>query len=221
MNRTATVRTWRWGEPVAELAAARARGAVLVVPTESSYGLGVDPGNAAAVAAVYRLKARDAGKPLPVVVAASGQVADLGVDPALPELAAAARCWPGPLTVVLPLAAGRTLPAAAGSGSVAVRVPAHDGLRRLLAALGPLTATSANPSGGAPLLDPAALPALLARAAGAAAVEVVLVDGGVLPGGPPSTVVAFDAGGRPRILRPGRWSAAEVGACLGIDPPPS
>jgi L-threonylcarbamoyladenylate synthase len=201
--------TWRWGDPVAVLAAARARGAVLVVPTESSYGLGVDPGNRRAVEAVYRLKAREAGKPLPVVIAEPAQAAALGVDPGLPELARAARCWPGPLTAVLPLRPGTGLPAAAGTGSVAVRVPAHDRLRRLLRELGPLTATSANPAGGAPLVDPAEVAELAAGA------DAVLVDDGVLPGGPPSTVVAFDAAGRPRVLRAGRLSPADLAACLG------
>ena len=203
------MRTWRWGDPPAELAAARARGAVLVVPTESSYGLGVDPGNPVAVAAVYRLKAREAGKPLPVVLADAAQAAALGADPAAPELARAAGCWPGPLTVVLPLPPGAALPAAAGAGSVAVRVPGHAGLRRLLAEIGPLTATSANPEGGAPVVDPAAVAELVAGA------DAVLVDDGVLPGGPPSTLVAFDAGGRPRVLRPGRLSLADLEACLG------
>jgi L-threonylcarbamoyladenylate synthase len=194
---------WRFGESFDLPRSVVAAGGVLVIPTESSYGLGADPRNRAAVEAVYRLKGRDAGKPLPVVVAVAGDAVLVGVDPGSPELARAAACWPAALTVVLPLAVGApALPAAAGARTVAVRVPDHEPLRRLLAAVGPLTATSANPSGGAPVVDPDELAALFAAAPGDTPAPL-LVDGGVLPGGPPSTLVAFGAGGGVRVLRPG------------------
>lgn len=209
---------WRPGDPVAELAAARERGGLLFIPTESSYGIGVDPASRRAVEAVYAFKGREGGKPLPVVLAEAGQVAALGLDPASPALAGllarAAGCWPGPLTVILPLPPeAEGLPAAAGSGGIAVRVPAHDGLRRLLAAVGPLTATSANASGEPPVTDAGALERWLGERDGD--VDAVLVDGGALPGGPPSTLVAFAETGAPRVLRPGRLTAAEVESCLG------
>ena len=73
----------RAGRPAAALLA---RGGVLAIPTESSYGLGADPRNPAGVEAVYRIKGRDAGKPLPVVVAGLEQLAGLGIDPGLPIL---------------------------------------------------------------------------------------------------------------------------------------
>src|SRR5205807_557189 len=60
---------WHFGDPLAPLQAVLARGGVLAVPTESSYGLGVDPRNRAGVEAVYRIKGREGGKALPVVVA--------------------------------------------------------------------------------------------------------------------------------------------------------
>jgi tRNA A37 threonylcarbamoyladenosine synthetase subunit TsaC/SUA5/YrdC len=83
--------------------------------------------------------------------------------------------------------------------TIAVRVPGHDGLRRLLGELGHgLTATSANPSGGEPVLDPAGAAELLAGE------DAVVVDGGFLPGGPPSTLVAIEEGG-PVVLRTGRF----------------
>ncbi len=111
---------WRWGEPLEPLAERIARGGVLAIPTESSYGLAVDPGNPAAVARVYGVKGREAGKPLPVVVAGVEQLASLGIDPEDPETAAAlavlTRFWPAPLTAVLPLTLpgrGRSRPAPA------------------------------------------------------------------------------------------------------------
>jgi L-threonylcarbamoyladenylate synthase len=199
---------WRFGDDPALPAVVVARGGVLAIPTESSYGLAADPRSRAGVEAIYRLKSREAGKPLPVVIAGVEQLALLGVDPAGPEALRAARCWPAALTVVLPrVPDAPPLPAAAGGRSVAVRVPDHADLRALLAVTGPLTATSANPAGGEPILDPAAVAALLAGA-----LDVLLVDGGTLPGGPASTLVAF-AGRRVRILRPGRVPAERVAEC--------
>ena len=172
---------------------------MLAIPTESSYGLAAHPGIAAGVEAVYRIKARDRGKPLPVVVADLAQLADLGVDLALPLVARLAEVWPAPLTAVLPIAG--PLPAAAGTGSLAVRIPGHERLRALLAALGTgLTATSANRSGGEPILEPAEAAGLLAGG------DAMVIDDGVMPGGPPSTIVDLDPeAGRLRVLRPGSF----------------
>lgn len=192
------MRLWRFGDPVAPLRDLLSRGGVLAIPTESSYGLGVDPRNPAGVEAVYRIKGREAGKALPVVAADLGQIAGLGIDPDLPILELLLACWPGPLTAVLPIA--RPLPAAAGEPTLAVRIPGHPGLLELLAALGhPLTATSANRSGAAPILDPAEAAELLAGEENA-----VMVDGGVLPGGPPSTLVAIEERGLV-VLRTGSY----------------
>jgi L-threonylcarbamoyladenylate synthase len=149
------------------------------------------------VEAIYRIKGREAGKALPVVVAGSEQLADLGVDPNLDIVERLCELWPAPLTAVLPTR--KPLPAATGERTLAVRVPAHEGLRKLLAELGHgLTATSANRSGGEPVLDPAGAAELLAGE------DAVVVDGGVLPGGPPSTLVAIEGEGLV-VLRTGRF----------------
>lgn len=203
---------WRWGDPFAALAERLARGGMLAIPTESSYGLAVDPRNPEAVARVYGVKGRDAGKPLPVVAAGVEQLALLGIDREDRDVATAlehlARIWPAPLTAVLPVT--RPLPASAGAGTLAVRVPAHEGLRRLLGELGtPLTATSANPAGEAPVLDPLTVADLLAGE------DAAVVDGGRLPGGPPSTLVVWRPGpggaGRFEVLRAGAFPLQRLG----------
>jgi L-threonylcarbamoyladenylate synthase len=191
---------WRFGDDPARVSAAVAAGAVCAVPTESSYGLAVDPLDAEGVAAVFRLKGRSWNRPLPVVGADVRAFERLGIDAGDPALGWAARRWPAPLTVLVGLL--RPVPAAAGAPKLAVRVPAHERLRELLAALDrPLTATSANPSGESPYLEPEALSEWLARSAA----ESLLVDGGVLPGGPPSTLVEL-RDGRPVVLRQGRYA---------------
>jgi len=202
---------WHFGEPVAPLRAVLARGGVLAIPTESSYGLAADPRNPAGVAAVYRIKGRDAGKALPVVVADRGQLAGLGIDPDLPILVPLSACWPGPLTVVLPLLPARQVPASGGGNSLAVRVPGHAGLRRLLAELGHgLTSTSANRSGGEPIVDPREAAAFFEERG---ADEVMIVDGGILPGGAPSTLVAIEESGLV-VLRSGRFPVERLRECL-------
>jgi len=170
---------------------------VLAIPTESSYGLAVDPRSDAGVEAIYRIKGRERGKALPVVAASVAQLALLGVVPDAPGLAWAAARWPAPFSLVV--AVERPLPAAAGALELAVRVPEHAGLRALLERLGhPLTATSANPSGTAPYLTATAVAAWLGDR------DALVVDGGALPGGAPSTLVRFGPAGL-QVLRVGRY----------------
>jgi L-threonylcarbamoyladenylate synthase len=197
---------WHWGDPIQPLRDLLRRGGVLAIPTESSYGLGADPRNPAGVEAIYRIKGREAGKALPVVVAGREQLAplgiDLGADFNLYIVERLFALWPAPLTVLLPIS--QPLPAAAGAGRLAVRVPEHEKLRELLAALDHgLTATSANRSGGEAVLDPAAAAELLAGE------DAMVVDGGVLPGGPPSTLVAIEGDGL-AVLRRGRFPAERL-----------
>jgi L-threonylcarbamoyladenylate synthase len=202
---------WRPGAAVAPLAARLARGGLLAVPTESSYGLAVDPRHQEGVAAVYRLKERERGKPLPVVAADLAQLAALGVDLVWPALATVSRFWPAPLTLVVPV--GQPLPAAAGTGTLAVRIPAHPLLRGLLAALGhALTATSANRSGEPPLDDPAAVAAWLKGE------DAEVVDGGRLGAGAPSTIVASGGdGSRLTVVRAGSFPLSRLAPWLEIE----
>ena len=192
-----TAPRWRFGDDVAPLRELIARGGILAIPTESSYGLAVDPRSAAGVEAIYRVKERERGKPLPVVAADLAQIAGLGVAADDEAVRRAAPLWPAAFTVVAPIA--EPLPASAGERMLAVRIPDHAELRSLLSALGTaLTATSANRSGEPPLLDPAAVALLLATE------DAVVVDGGRLAGGSPSTLARWtDAGWT--VLRPGRF----------------
>jgi L-threonylcarbamoyladenylate synthase len=167
--------------------------AVVAIPTETFYGLAVDPEDALAVRRVYDLKGRPGEKALPVVGGSLAQLASLVVFPA-PWAQRLRAAWPGPLTVVVP--ARRRI--AAGDATLAVRVPGHTLLRRLLASVGPLTATSANRSGHPPTTDPREVTEVFAGGV------ALLLDGGRTPGGAPSTVLDL-TGSAPRVLRAGGW----------------
>lgn len=169
---------------------------VVAIPTETFYGLAANPWDEQAVAKVFSLKARETKKALLVVAADLAQVEQLAVLPPLWRQRLG-EVWPAPLTVVLE--ARTPLP---GSGAtVAVRVPAHDLLRALLAQVGPLTATSANRTGNPPAQEVGELGWL------AGAVDLVL-DGGRSFGGLPSTLLDAVAV-PPRILREGAFTVPE------------
>jgi L-threonylcarbamoyladenylate synthase len=166
---------------------------VVALPTETFYGLAVAPDDLVAVGRVYTLKGRPAEKGLPVVGASIMQLEALAVVPEAWRVRLEA-AWPAPLTVVL-----RPIRRVAAAGAaLAVRVPAHPLLRALLESVGPLTATSANRSGG----DALARPDEVARVLGDGL--TLLLDGGDAPGGVPSTVVDL-AQGVPRMLRLGAF----------------
>jgi L-threonylcarbamoyladenylate synthase len=193
---------WHWGDPVAPLRRLIERSGIVAIPTESSYGLAVSPTDERAVAAIYAVKGREGGKPLPVVVADLDQARRLGVDLEAPQLAPLLSLWPAPLTLVAPLRA--PLAASGAANGLAIRIPAHRRLRYLLRDLGfGLTATSANLSGEPAIVDPRRVVALLEGRSAA------VVDDGTLPGGPPSTIVGWD-GVELRLLREGALPAAEL-----------
>ena len=189
---------WPWDGDLELVKRALAEGRVLAVPTESSYGLAVDPRSAAGVDAIYGIKERERGKPLPVVAADLAQALDLGIE-ANEAVRMAEAHWPAALTVVAPLRPDASVPSAAGGRTLAVRVPAHERLRGLLRALAhPLTATSANRSGEPPICERAALEPILGGTG------AFVVGGETTPGGPPSTVVSWSSAGL-RVLRRGRF----------------
>ncbi len=156
-------------------------GGVAAIPTETFYALAADPRSAAGVARIFRIKGRDDGKPLLTLFWDRTQLAALGIASDSATLDRFLRIWPSPLTVVLPLS--EEIAASRGSPTLAVRMPDHPDVLRLLSAVGPLTGTSANRSGAPALSDPGEVAAAVGDDLD------VLVDGGRTPGGEPSTVL--------------------------------
>ncbi len=185
-------------------------GGIVAMPTDTLYGLAANPFDTAALAAIQRLKERPTERAIPLVAADVDQIAaTLGVLPMLARLLAI-RFWPGPLTMLMQ--APERLPAevTGGTGRVGVRVPAHAVARALCAACGtPLTATSANKSGQPATNDPDAVAESLG-----AGIDLLL-DAGVTPGGPPSTIIdVTDA--TPRVIRQGAIPWESIQTCLGL-----
>jgi L-threonylcarbamoyladenylate synthase len=180
---------------LAETGAVVRGGGVIVFPTDTLYGLACDPANEGAVERVFALKGRAAREALPLIVAGLAEAARFGrLTPLARRLAAA--FWPGALTLVVE-DGGLVAPSVhAGTGSVAMRVPANVVARALAAAAGgAVTSTSANRSG----LPAPSTAGEAERLAGQ--VDGVL-DGGPARGGPPSTIV--DArGAAPSLVREG------------------
>ena len=159
---------------IARAAAALRGGALVAVPTETVYGLAARADSADAVANIYRTKGRPDFNPLIVHVPDLAAAERLAVfDTRAQKLAA--RFWPGPLTLVLPLREGAAVASAvtAGLPTIALRMPAHPAMRALLAETGlPLAAPSANRSGGVSPTEPGHVLASLGEAAG------LVLDGG-------------------------------------------
>ena len=202
-------------EIVLDAASIIRQGGLVAYPTETFYGLAVDPFNAAAVERLFLVKGRPAGSPLILLVARVGQVFDVAQVPRgartwFDKLTSV--FWPGPLTLVLPARRGLRCPALAGGDTVAVRLSPHATAWRLAQTVGsPITSTSANPAGGAPATRADAIdPQLAAR------LDLIL-DAGPTPGGPASTLLDL-TGARPVIRREGPIDAARIAAVIPVRP---
>jgi L-threonylcarbamoyladenylate synthase len=168
-------------------------GGVVVFPTETFYGLAVDPRSAAAVMKVFELKRRAPDQPLPLIASDVDQVLDhVGtLTPLAGRLAA--RGWPGPLTLIIPASRQLCDTVHLSTGKVAVRVPADAVARALAGRAGhAITSTSANISGDPPAATPEQVVASLGSGID------VLIDSGPTPAGLPSTIV--DATGDVPVL---------------------
>ncbi|MCL2103967.1 MAG: L-threonylcarbamoyladenylate synthase [Kiritimatiellaeota bacterium] len=164
-------------------------GGVVIIPTDTVYGIAAHPRHPGAVQRIYAVKGRPTGKPIALLAATVAAVERFGAF--FPEAAKrlAETYWPGALTLVLPCE---------GGGYEGFRVPAHEAIRRLITLCGGvLRVTSANLSGAIPALD-------AAHALKDVGLEADMVlDGGVSPGGIASTVVKVDPEGVVTVLREG------------------
>jgi L-threonylcarbamoyladenylate synthase len=179
-------------------------GGLVAFPTDTVYGVGALAFHREAVMRLYTVKGRSTDKAIAVLLGREADLAQVAAEltPAARRLAE--KFWPGSITLVVPK--NPKLPDAISSTpTVGVRMPDHDFARQLLTLTGPMAVTSANRSG-----EPNAQTAADVLAQLAGRIELVL-DGGRVPGGVPSTVVDCTAA-EPRVLRAGPITQAAITA---------
>jgi len=192
--------------------AAIGRGELVVIPTDTVYGIAADAFSPAAVQRLLDAKGRGRQSPPPVLVASTDAIRALAstVPPAIGELADA--FWPGALTVILPAQESLAWDLGDTNGTVALRIPDNPLTLELLAETGPLAVSSANLTG-----QPAALTAAEAKEALGASIEIYLESGRV--GSEASTILdatAHATTGAPiTIVRAGAIDEKALRAVLG------
>lgn len=197
-------------DPIAEAADAALAGRLIVIPTDTVYGIGTRPDDPDATARVFEAKGRPRHLQLPVLVASVAQAREVGT---FDERAAtlAGRLWPGALSMVLPRGEhSSTWDLGEDRETIAVRMPHHPLALAVLARTGPLAVTSANRS-GAPTPD--ACEGL--REVFGDLVEVYLCADAALAGAP-STVVDLTRA-QPRVLRQGAVTRTRIDDALRGD----
>ncbi|MDO5731050.1 L-threonylcarbamoyladenylate synthase [Corynebacterium sphenisci] len=186
-------------------------GRLVVMPTDTVYGLGCDAFDNAAVAALLRAKHRGPDMPVPVLVGSWSTV-----DGLVRERTAAGRTlveafWPGGLSLVVNQAPSLPWDLGDTRGTVMLRMPLHPVAIELLRRTGPMAVSSANISGQ----DPATTAQRAKQQLGAEA--AVYLDSGEAPVGTPSTIVDLSTG-RPRVLREGAVALADIAGVLDVAP---
>jgi tRNA threonylcarbamoyl adenosine modification protein (Sua5/YciO/YrdC/YwlC family) len=184
-------------------------GQLVVLPTDTLYGLGCDAFSSVAVQGLLDAKGRGRDMPVPVLVGSWSTVDGLvlGVSPEARRLIEA--FWPGGLSIVLRHAPSLAWDLGDTRGTVMLRMPLHPVALELLREVGPMAVSSANRSG-----QPPATTASQARDQLGERVPVLL-DGGTAGAAVPSTVVDLTADD-PVVLREGAVSVAQIGEVLGV-----
>ena len=183
------------------------RGELVVIPTDTVYGIAADAFDAAAVADLLEAKNRGRDMPPPVLVSAATTVDALATD--LPGYARALieEFWPGPLTLVCRQQPSLRWDLGETRGTVAVRMPDHEVALAVLERTGPLAVSSANLTGRPAALDADAAEEMLGE-------EVsVIVDAGPVTGGEASTIIDV-TGDQGRVLRRGALDLEQLNAVL-------
>ena len=198
-----------WGPSLDAAVHAVSRGEVIVIPTDTVYGVGADAFSPDAVARLLAAKGRDRQMPPPVLIPSVRTVDGLARDVTAAARALMDAFWPGPLTVIVHSQPSLAWDLGETQGTVALRVPDHEAALALLARTGPLAVTSANLTG-----KPAATSAEEAREQLGSVVSVYL-DAGDSPLGVASTIV--DATGPAlRVVRDGGVSWDKLVEVVGV-----
>ncbi len=197
---------------IAESLAVLKKGGVIVFPTDTVYGLGANACNWSAVEQVFKIKSRPSVKPMPIVARNIKWVRELAFIPPKLEKPLSG-IWPGATTVILPKKRVVLNIVTAGQSTVGIRIPDLPFIDTLLGKFGyPLTATSANISGGEPTGD---INKIIETFQGKIWRPDLILDAGVLPESRPSTIIDLSTI-KPKILRVGPSDPEQLIKLLGI-----
>ena len=185
-------------------------GKVVGMPTDTFYGLAVDPVNLRAVERIYEIKTRLKHKPLSLLIGNLSQAYELGRDLSISFDRLAERFWPGPLTLIVKAGSRLPLRVTANTGNVALRIPDATIPRAIASAFGlPITATSANLQNA-----PECTYAACVRDQIGDRIPLI-VDGGPTGRSLPTTIVDLSGGeNRWQILREGAIATHEIALAL-------
>ena len=183
------------------------RGELIVLPTDTVYGIGADAFDPAAVRALLLAKGRGREMPPPVLVSAATTLDALATRVPGYARALVEEFWPGPLPLVCHQQPSLQWDLGDTRGTVAVRMPDHDVAREILERTGPLAVSSANKTGMPAATDADQAEQMLGDDV------AVIVDAGEAPGGEASTIVDC-TGSQGRILRLGALSLEQLNAVL-------
>lgn len=183
------------------------RGELIVMPTDTVYGVAADAFDPAAVKALLQAKGRGREMPPPVLVSAATTIDALAVNVPAYARTLVERFWPGPLTLVCHQQTSLQWDLGDTRGTVAIRMPDHEIAREILERTGPLAVSSANTTGSPAATEPAEAMRMLSEHV------AVVIDAGTSPGGEASTIIDV-TGEQGRVLRRGALSLAELNAAL-------
>ena len=189
---------------IARAAAILRAGGAIAFPTETFYGLASDAANETAIEKIFHVKGRGFNNPIALIVATDRHLQGLVAE--IPDSARVLMraLWPGPLTLVFRASAAVSPKLTAGTGRIGIRVSSHPVAASLAGALnGPITATSANLSGGAEKVTAQEVLKCLGEGLDA------VIDGGPSPGGRGSTFIDVTAD-PPVVLREGAVSKERI-----------
>ncbi|MDO5671143.1 MAG: L-threonylcarbamoyladenylate synthase [Corynebacterium sp.] len=196
-------------EGIAAAVDAARSGRLVVLPTDTLYGLGCDAFDNQAVASLLATKRRGPDMPVPVLVGSWDTIRGLVREyPPLTESLVKA-FWPGGLSIVVPQAPSLPWNLGDTRGTVMLRMPLHPVAIELLREVGPMAVSSANISGHEPPTTAIAAKQQLGNAVS------VYLDGGETPVGKPSTIIDL-SGPNPYLLREGALSAERISEVIGV-----
>lgn len=185
------------------------RAGLIVLPTDTVYGIGCDAFSAFAVESLLKAKGRGRQSPPPVLIPSLDTLRALADNPPAVAFTLAEKFWPGALTMILRAQSSLSWDLGETKGTVALRIPNNEVTLALLKDVGPLAVSSANLTGQAAALTVEEAENYFGEKVG------VYLNGGAVKTGEPSTIVDLTEDGKVKVVRLGATPLAEIKNAVG------